>query len=161
MGDKRTVALSILLAIHAPGGYIQEMRRFFRLCQIGMGCLLVLAIATGVLARHTPALAAQHPVLHASMHMHAPHGMTGASSQHPDLAAVACPSPTAATHHLMHHHAACCMTGNALSAVDTAVGMLPVGFLWHTRARPMIARTTALPYRRAAPLLRPPKLHTA
>ncbi|WP_415423111.1 hypothetical protein [Acetobacter okinawensis] len=126
-----------------------------------VGCLLMLAIATGVLARHNPALAAQ-PSAHASMHMPATHAMVAAThSHHHDPAAVACPSPTAATHHLMHHHAACCMTGNALSVVDTSVGMLPVGFLWHTRARPIAISTTALPDRRAAPLLRPPKLHTA
>lgn len=156
------MARSILLAIYAPRGYIQDMRRFSCLCQMLVGCLLVLAVASGVLARQAPALAAHTAMAHAHMHAPTPRNAAGTATHHPaDLAAIACPSSTAATHHLMHHHAACCMTGNALSAVDTTAGILPVGFLWHTRARPIITRTTVLPDRKAAPLLRPPKLHTA
>lgn len=133
-----------------------------------LGCLLVLAATTGLWVSHSPAQAAHGGMAHAAMH-------TGGSStpaqdmaqampphQHShSLTAIGCPSTAAATHHLMHHHAACCMTGNALSVVDTTASTLPAGILWHTRARPVAAPATALPDRRAAPLLRPPKLHTA
>ncbi|MCP1242473.1 hypothetical protein GOB86_07735 [Acetobacter lambici] len=134
----------------------------FSLRQMVLGCLLVLAAATGLLAPHTPAQAAHTGMVHATMQGAAHATMANATTMHHHSpTAIGCPSTTAATHHLMHHHAACCMTGNALSVVDTSVGMQPIGFLWHTRARPVFAPVTALPDRRAAPLLRPPKLHTA
>ncbi|MCH4026106.1 MAG: hypothetical protein LKH76_04555 [Acetobacter fabarum] len=129
--------------------------------QMVMGCLLVLAATLGLWAAHTPARAAQPAMAHTAMHM-AGHSMAGTAPLHSRTpAAISCPTTTAATHHLMHHHGACCMTGNALSVVDTAVGMLPNGLLWHTRARPVFATPPTLPDRRAAPLLRPPRLHTA
>ncbi|MFT8418470.1 MAG: hypothetical protein ABF636_06525, partial [Acetobacter sp.] len=122
--------------------------------QMLLGCLLVLAASTGLLALHTPAQAAHTAMVHASMHT-AGHGMAEATPpHHHSPTAVGCPSTTAATHHLMHHHGACCMTGNALSVVDTTVSVLPVGFLWHTRARPVVTPATALPDRRTTPLLR-------
>ncbi len=125
-----------------------------------LGCLLLLASTFGLWALHTPAVAAAPSMVHATMH-HAEHGPVAASAMHHHTTALGCPSTTAAVHHLMHHHAACCMTGNALSVVDISAGILPVTFLWHTRAKPVFAHQTALPDRRAAPLLRPPKLHTA
>ncbi|MFT8369971.1 hypothetical protein [Acetobacter sp.] len=130
--------------------------------QMVMGCLLVLAATLGLWAAHTPAQAAQPAMAHTAMHM-AGHSVAGAPTLHSShtQAAISCPTTTAATHHLMHHHGACCMTGNALSVVDTAVGVLPNGLLWHTRARPFFATPPTLPDRRAAPLLRPPRLHTA
>ncbi|MFH7812233.1 MULTISPECIES: hypothetical protein [Acetobacter] len=129
--------------------------------QMVIGCLLVLAATLGLWAAHTPAQAAQPAMAHTAMHM-AGHSMTATSALHNHIpTAISCPTTTAATHHLMHHHGACCMTGNALSVVDTAVGVLPSGLLWHTRARPVFATLPTLPDRRTAPLLRPPRLHTA
>lgn len=136
------------------------MQCLFFLRGLVMGCLLMLASATGLWALHAPAHATQTSMVHASMHM-AGHSMAAPVPMHHSSTAVGCPSTTAAAHHLMHHHAACCMTGNALSVVDTSVGVLPMGFLWPARHRPAFPRQTALPDRRAAPLLRPPKLHTA
>ncbi|WP_338332385.1 hypothetical protein [Acetobacter sp. LMG 32666] len=136
----------------------------FSLRQMVLGCLLVLAATTGLLALHTPAQAARTGMVHAGMHdgMAQNTAMANAAPMHHHSpTAIGCPSTTAATHHLMHHHAACCMTGNALSAVDASAGILPIGALWHTRTRPVFAPVTALPDHSAAPLLRPPRLHTA
>lgn len=156
------MAASILLAIYAPQGYIQKMSRRSLFCQMVLGCLLVLAAATGLWAPQR-AQAAQPAMVHAAMHHMAGHDMAPASSMHHhgSPSTIACPSTTAATHHLMHHHGACCMTGTALSVVGTSAGMPPVSLLWHTRARPVFAPAIALPDRRAAPLLRPPRLHLA
>ncbi|MDE7547102.1 hypothetical protein PY793_03750 [Acetobacter fabarum] len=136
------------------------LRRFF-LRQIVMGCLLVLAASLGLRAAHTPAQAAQTAIAHPTMHM-AGHGWAGAPTQHNQTpAAINCPTGASATHHRMHHHSACCMTGNVLSVVEASAGILPDALLWHARARPVFATPPTLPDRRAAPLLRPPRLRTA
>ncbi|NSL93514.1 hypothetical protein [Acetobacter syzygii] len=137
------------------------MQRHFPLRGFILTCLLMLGSMAGVWVLHSPAHATQTTMVHAPLHNGHHHAMAPGGPHNNPTSAVGCPSATAAVHHLMHHHAACCMTGNALSVMDPSADILPAGFLWHAAVRPVFTPQHALPDRRAAPLLRPPRLHTA